>query len=181
MPNQLTLLRILLTFVLCGVVDGDRRLFVAVFLMAGATDVLDGYLARRLGLVSEFGVRFDSLADRLLIAAGTWCLWRLRPEVFSEHAAWWGLAASILLVPQLTALLKLGRSAGFHLYTGKAAYLLAFFWFLWTILAGYHPLLHSLLLLCFAIKSLEVLAVCLLVEDPYSDLRPSIFHYLRKR
>mgnify|MGYP003329025140 CR=1 FL=1 len=70
-PNSLTLLRVglipVLVFIYYLPVSG---LYVAgVFLLAGLTDWLDGYLARRLEQTSQFGEFLDPVADKLVVAA----------------------------------------------------------------------------------------------------------------
>jgi CDP-diacylglycerol--glycerol-3-phosphate 3-phosphatidyltransferase len=75
LPNKLTMLRILLIPVfllfLLGQVLGpySRYAALAVFLAAAATDALDGYLARKRGLVTDFGKFADPLADKLLVCS----------------------------------------------------------------------------------------------------------------
>ncbi|MBE7494740.1 MAG: CDP-diacylglycerol--glycerol-3-phosphate 3-phosphatidyltransferase [Verrucomicrobiaceae bacterium] len=73
LPNQLTLARLALTalFVVCFYVPLPEHLSIAalVFGVASATDYLDGYIARKRGIVTNFGKLFDSLADKVLIAA----------------------------------------------------------------------------------------------------------------
>ena len=68
-PNALTLLRIFLVpaFLIAVIYD---RLAVALgfFLLAAATDLLDGFLARRLGQKTVLGTYLDPLADKLLMA-----------------------------------------------------------------------------------------------------------------
>ncbi|PVM83938.1 hypothetical protein DDF62_23320 [Caulobacter radicis] len=67
LPNLLTALRILiLPFMAWAVLADAGWAALALFLGAGLTDVLDGWIARRLGLTSSFGAMFDLLADRLL-------------------------------------------------------------------------------------------------------------------
>jgi CDP-diacylglycerol--glycerol-3-phosphate 3-phosphatidyltransferase len=71
LPNQLTILRLfmgLFFFVLLFFSLFDLAL--TVFLMAMATDFLDGYLARRNGQTSHFGRVVDPLADKLIICSG---------------------------------------------------------------------------------------------------------------
>ena len=53
------------------------REFYLLYVAAGLTDVFDGFFARKTNTVSEFGARFDTAADFVLVAA---CLARLLPE-----------------------------------------------------------------------------------------------------
>jgi CDP-diacylglycerol--glycerol-3-phosphate 3-phosphatidyltransferase len=73
LPNALTIVRLLLipVFVALMVKAGDSRSWPAgiVFGVAGATDQVDGYLARRWHVESRFGKIADPLADRLMIDA----------------------------------------------------------------------------------------------------------------
>ena len=72
LPNQLTLARIILSpiFMVFLLADGIHFLYMAfvLFLIAAATDVCDGYLARRTGGATSFGKFMDPLADKLLIS-----------------------------------------------------------------------------------------------------------------
>ncbi len=71
-PNLLTLLRILLipVFVIIYYLPWQQASVVCavVFALAGMTDWLDGYLARRLGQVSPLGAFLDPVADKLMVA-----------------------------------------------------------------------------------------------------------------
>lgn len=68
LPNLLTLLRLLLTLPIAWLLLSER--FAAalwLFAVAGASDALDGFLARRFGWVSRVGSVLDPLADKLLL------------------------------------------------------------------------------------------------------------------
>lgn len=66
LANLLTGLRIVLMAPLLWlVVTGEAWPALAIFLVAGLTDILDGYVARRLNQASRFGAFFDLLADRI--------------------------------------------------------------------------------------------------------------------
>jgi CDP-diacylglycerol---glycerol-3-phosphate 3-phosphatidyltransferase len=73
LPNALTIARLALIpiFVALMVKGGEGQNWPAgiVFGIAGITDQIDGYLARRWGVESDFGRIFDPLADRLMIDA----------------------------------------------------------------------------------------------------------------
>jgi CDP-diacylglycerol--glycerol-3-phosphate 3-phosphatidyltransferase len=69
-PNLLTLFRMALIPVVVALyfIPVAGVYVTAVFLLAGLTDWLDGYLARRLDQTSEFGAFLDPVADKLVVA-----------------------------------------------------------------------------------------------------------------
>lgn len=68
LPNMLTMLRFILIPVYVLVFrNGELTLAFAILVLAGATDVLDGYIARSRGLTTELGAMLDPLADKLML------------------------------------------------------------------------------------------------------------------
>ncbi|HKY62586.1 MAG TPA: CDP-alcohol phosphatidyltransferase family protein [bacterium] len=68
LPNSLTLLRILLVPVFTYYfLAGQYRIALLIFVVTGLTDVVDGYLARRLQLKTNLGAALDPAADKLLM------------------------------------------------------------------------------------------------------------------
>ena len=65
-PNILTILRfIFIPFILYFIFTGNYVLGIVFFTVSGITDVLDGFIARKFNLVSNFGKLMDPLADKL--------------------------------------------------------------------------------------------------------------------
>lgn len=77
LPNKLTLLRIILVpfFVAALLIDFPLHNLIALALFAAAsvTDLLDGKIARKRGLVTDFGKFADPLADKILVLAALLC------------------------------------------------------------------------------------------------------------
>ncbi|MBR7142257.1 MAG: CDP-alcohol phosphatidyltransferase family protein [Clostridia bacterium] len=69
LPNILTIFRLLLVPALPPVyfaVENGRYVALGIFLLAGFTDVLDGYIARKRNIITDFGKLADPLADKLI-------------------------------------------------------------------------------------------------------------------
>ena len=81
LPNKLTVLRVIMIpfFVVMLMLDGGmnqtyRYIAAAIFILASLTDFLDGNIARKYNLVTNFGKFMDPLADKLLVCSALICL-----------------------------------------------------------------------------------------------------------
>jgi len=81
-PNGITLLRLAVTpFFVLSVVEGNYELALAIFVLAGVSDVLDGLIARALAMRSPFGAYLDPIADKVLVVSAYLALTLRRPDV----------------------------------------------------------------------------------------------------
>ncbi len=99
--NKITLSRIPATFLFMGALFWDSlpwhtTIALGIFAMACLTDTIDGTVARRLNIVSPFGIFFDPVADKILIGGAFICLMGL--EIFPAWAVVFLLAREFAMM-----------------------------------------------------------------------------------
>ena len=121
LANFVTMARLVLTFVFffLFIMGEDRRVALAVYIIASATDFLDGQIARRTQTVSWFGKQLDPIVDRALLFTGVLGL-LLRGEL----PLWipiFVIGRDIILAQGMHRLRKYQKRPMDVLYVGKAA------------------------------------------------------------
>ena len=110
-PNLLSMSRIALCLPLL-LVDAMTMPFWVLYVIAGTTDMLDGFLARRWGVESKFGARLDSLADFLFVLAVGYKLF-----------PWLKLPATLWMMIGLIALVKMVNAICSYVVKHRIEYL----------------------------------------------------------
>ena len=123
-PDLLSASRIALCLPLL-LVDAMTLPFWVLYLIAGMTDMLDGFLARRWGVESKFGARLDSLADFVFVLAVGY---KLFPWLKLPTALWMmiGLIALVKIVNAISAYVVKHRIQFLHTKANKLTGLLLF-------------------------------------------------------
>ncbi len=119
-PNVITLVRLLCIPLFLWLLFGAHRQSAAAVLLAllGATDWVDGYVARRFGQVSTFGKVLDPTADRLLVGTAV-----ISIMVYGAVPLWFGIATiarEVLVSAVVVLLAALGAARIDVLWVGKA-------------------------------------------------------------
>lgn len=123
-PNLLSMSRIALCLPLL-LVDAMTMPFWALYVIAGTTDMLDGFLARRWGVESKFGARLDSLADFVFVLAVGY---KLFPLLKLPATLWMmtGLIALVKIVNAISAYVVKHRIEYLHTKANKVTGFLLF-------------------------------------------------------
>jgi CDP-diacylglycerol--glycerol-3-phosphate 3-phosphatidyltransferase len=114
LPNKLTVLRVLLIPIFIYILmTGHYYAAAIIFIVASLTDLLDGAIARKYKLITNFGKIMDPLADKLLVTAALVCLVEL-----GDIAAW---MVFVILAREfaITALRSVAASEGIVIAAGN--------------------------------------------------------------
>ena len=115
MANSLTICRIVLCVALL-ISDAFSPAFFLAYALAGLTDMLDGYVARKTNSASELGARLDSIADLVLVIV---CLEKLLPVI--DVPIWLWAIALVKVVNVASGLVVERRLVMPHTLANKVA------------------------------------------------------------
>ena len=141
--NVTTGLRILVSAVLlfCPVFS---PMFYALYLIAGISDVADGIIARKTNSVSEFGSRFDTIADLVFVAVS---LIKILPAIYIPLwlYVWTAIIALIKVINIISGYAKHKRFVAVHTIMNKVTGVLLFIFPLTLSIA---PLIYTGITIC---------------------------------
>lgn len=179
-PNAVTGVRIALAPALLAVAAaGDRGWFAGLLGTALATDVLDGFLARRLDAYSELGRKLDSVADYLTLFAGLAGIWLLWPDVVRREWPWFAAVMTSFFGAMLLSYLRLGRLPCYHSWASKAT-VAACVVALVPLLAGWTPVPARIVAVFQVLVGVEEVAIAWLVPWHVGEM-PTVWHAWRMR
>ncbi len=119
-PNALSAFRIACVPLLLWIAwRGNVGAFVAVFALGLVTDVLDGIVARRFGLATEFGARLDQWGDFALWLSLPLAAWWLWPEILLREWPYIATALVCMVAPTGLAFAKYREVPGYHTWSVK--------------------------------------------------------------
>lgn len=181
-PNLVSLVRILIAPLLLVLAYLQLEYwFLGALAFSGLTDLLDGYLARRLNLISALGARLDSWGDFTIYSTMAACAWILWPGMTQEILLPYVLILSSFVLPACVGLVKFGKFTGYHTWSVKLAVLASYvsYFVLYTGIAQWPFVLASWL--CIIAGSEEIL-ITLLLPRAETDVRSFMAAWrLRKR
>jgi CDP-diacylglycerol--glycerol-3-phosphate 3-phosphatidyltransferase len=130
-PNALSFYRILsFPLVLWFAISHQESLFVIFLMINLLTDILDGYIARRYHLQTEFGARLDSIADIGTYILAFLGIFLFKIEDFKPHLISFYVFIALFLLSNVLSLIKFKRLPSLHLYSWKiGGYIQGFFFF----------------------------------------------------
>jgi phosphatidylglycerophosphate synthase len=180
-PNRITAIRFFLIPVLwiCAWLGLPAYIGFGIFISA-LTDFLDGYFARKLNQFSEFGGRFDALADNVMLPSALIWLWMFHPNIFSENRLLCAVGVILYLSYMLVGWIKFRQFANLHLYSTRIAAVMLYLFIPFTLIMGqYSPVLFKTSASLFILSAIECLAVLLIISE-FSDHLGSLYFVMKR-
>ncbi|HLC32603.1 MAG TPA: CDP-alcohol phosphatidyltransferase family protein [Candidatus Nanoarchaeia archaeon] len=143
--NAITSLRIILVPIIAyAAFTGNKIMFASLFILGGLTDILDGFIARRLKQHSSWGSGLDTIADMLFYPVGLLCA-----LFVPEFAAYWKIMLALLATMGLAMLICTirGTFPAIHRWPSKITAAGLFLFILFTTLVGFSTVFFSLVAL----------------------------------
>lgn len=177
-PNIVSMLRICMAPVLLYLAFNQQaKLYIALLLFTLFTDVLDGFLARKLNMITALGAHLDSWGDFIIystLAIAAWWLW---PDIIREEII--AVIAIILsfTVPVIIGLIKFHKITSYHTWSVKLAVLITVISYL-IVFTGLMrwPLYAAAAFSCIA--AIEEILITIIMKHEHADVR-SVWHAIK--
>ena len=178
LPNFISGCRLVTSPILLLLAEyGYGKTFLVGTTACFASDVLDGYLARRLGQRSALGARLDSVSDFVLyitLPLGAWWLW---PAIVLRESPFFLAVLASCVLPPLVALGKFHALTSYHTWCVKLAALLVGGSAI-MLFAGAPAWLFHLAVPVSVLAAVEEIAITFVLPTPQNNVR-SFWHVMK--
>ena len=170
-PNLVSSVRILIAPLLfVFALQQMEYWFLGALIFSGLTDVADGWLARKLDMITPLGAHLDSWGDFTIYSTMAICAWILWPGVTQEMLTHYAMILFSFLLPAWAGLIKFGKLTGYHTWSVKVAVLATFVGYisLYTGIAAWPFVLASWLCV---IAGVEEILITMILRRERTDVR----------
>jgi CDP-diacylglycerol--glycerol-3-phosphate 3-phosphatidyltransferase len=177
-PNILSGLRLLSVPVLAVLAwAGLGTEFIILFICALLSDLVDGYLARRLHQESELGARLDSWGDFGVYMVTPLCAWMLWPELVLRELPYVSAVIASFIVPVAVGFIKYRGLTCYHTWGAKLSAVLMGAGTL-LLFSGITPWPFRISTGILVLAQLEEIAISIVLPELRSNV-PSVWHAVR--
>jgi len=155
-PNIITIIRIIISFILIPF-DPIGNIFKLLYVLGGISDVLDGYLARKMDLESLLGARLDSLSDFIFFSIVVYKIYDI-VYIYKYVLEIFVFIVAVRFISIVICKIKFGKIAIMHTVgnkiTGMMLYLYLFF--MYSNISEIYQYILCLVGICSALEELLI-------------------------
>lgn len=157
------------------VFQGQENAFKWLLTAAFFTDLIDGWIARRLHQVTRLGSILDSIGDSLTISTGSLGLILLRFELFESHKWVILMVVGLHLFQFALSIWRYGKPSSFHTWSAKVAAFGIGMFLLVTFHFGFYPWLFYTAVVLLVIDGIEETILVFLLKEWKTDIKGLYF------
>lgn len=151
--------------------QNKRELFTWFLLISYCTDMIDGYLARKLKITSSRGAQLDSFGDQLTFVIGLVGLLVFETEFMKENFLLILVAVVPYTLQMIIAYFKYGRATSFHTYLAKFSAIIQGVFILWALFfEPIYPLFYFLIIMGL-LETIEEISMIFMYRKWVSDVK----------
>jgi len=180
-PNLFSFYRLVVSPLIMYFIIARKESLYAVFLVINLlTDVVDGFIARRYKMQTEFGARLDSIGDNMTYMLAIIGLLVFKMEDFKPHLFSFLTYINFLLLTIILSLIKFGNLPSFHLYITKINGYIQGVFFICLFTIGFIPILYYLFVSVGILGAIEHVIIQLLIPEMRSNVK-GLYWVLKER
>lgn len=159
----------------------QREVFTWFLLISYSTDMIDGFLARKLKITSARGSQLDSFGDQITFAIGLVGLLIFEYEFMSKNYLIILIAFSPYLIQMLIAYSKYGKATAFHTYLAKLSALVQGVFILWSLFfEPIYSLFYGMIVIGL-LETIEEITLIFMFDEWVSDVKGVLWAFKDKR
>ena len=158
----------------------ERELFTWFLLVSYSTDMIDGFLARKLHITSPRGSQLDSFGDQITIILGFLGLLVFEYAFILENYFLIIIAFIPYIIQMIIAYTKFGKATAFHTYLAKLSAIVQAFFILSSLFFYPNDTLFYLMIVLGFLETIEEIVLIFMIKEWASDIK-GIYWILRKR
>jgi|TARA_R110002051_G_scaffold244906_2_gene304743 CDP-diacylglycerol--glycerol-3-phosphate 3-phosphatidyltransferase len=150
---------------------GERQLFTWFLLISYSTDAIDGFLARKLNIVSARGSQLDSVGDQITLIMGLIGLIVFETAFMKENYGLILLAFIPYVLQMIIAFIKYGKATAFHTYLAKTSAVLQGVFILWLLFFGPVYWLFYTMIIIGVLETIEEISLIYMYPHWVKDVK----------
>jgi len=180
-PNIITFYRLLaFPVILFFILTKNEKLFVVFLIINLLSDAIDGYIARKFKMETEFGARLDSIADNLTYVLAFTGIFVFKLEDLMPYIVSLSVYIGLLIITVALSLVKFKRFPSLHLYTTKINGYVQGIFMICLFTVGLIPLIYYTVITLGIIGAVESIVIQLIISEMRSNVK-GLYWVIRER
>ncbi|HRT48806.1 MAG TPA: CDP-alcohol phosphatidyltransferase family protein [Bacteroidales bacterium] len=180
-PNIITFYRLLaFPVILFFILTKNEKLFVVFLIINLLSDAIDGYIARKFKMETEFGARLDSIADNLTYVLAFTGIFVFKLEDLMPYIVSLSVYIGLLIITVALSLVKFKRFPSLHLYTTKINGYVQGIFMICLFTVGLIPLIYYTVIILGIIGAVESIVIQLIISEMRSNVK-GLYWVIRER